>query len=86
VSILAKLWGWFSGTSIGKYLIEGVVLIAAIGGLYAKVRLDGEHAQAAKDTEATLKDVQTAQKVQTQVANESDDAVKAELRKNWKRA
>jgi len=45
----------------------------------------GEHAQAAKDTQAVLKDAQTAQKIEAQVANESDDEVKAELRKDFRR-
>lgn len=85
MKILSAIWGWFSGSTIGKYLIEGIILVGSAGALYAKVRLDGERAQQGKDAEATLKDVQTVRKVEAEVAQKPASDVQTELANKWNR-
>lgn len=82
---LTALWGWFSGSSIGKYLIEGLLAAATLAGICEKIRLDGIHAQQGKDAEAELKDVQVAQKVQADVAKLPQGEAQKELAKEFNR-
>lgn len=85
IALLKSLWSWFSGSTIGKYLIEGLALIGAIGGLYAKIRLDGEAEERAKETDATLKSVETARKVEQTVIAKPDAQVDSELANEFNR-
>lgn len=85
MKILSAIWGWFSGSSIGKYLIEGFLLIGSLGAIYEKIRLDGIHAQQGKDAEATLKDVAVSNRIQQQVSALPPDKVDDELASKYSR-
>lgn len=85
MNFLKSIWGWFTGSAIGKYLIEGLLAAVSAGAVYEKIRLDGIHAQQGKDAEAQLKDVAKASKVQQQVSALPADKVDDELASKYSR-
>ena len=85
MKFLTALWGWFSGSTIGKYLIEGLVALGALAGIYEKIRLDGIHAQQGKDAQQTLKDVAVSNRIQADVSKLPQGEAQKELEKEFNR-
>jgi hypothetical protein len=87
--MIAAAWAWFSGTTVGRWIIAGGALVLAVGGALLLGRQQGREAQEqqqeAESYEAYQDAVETRNSVEDRIRRAGDGTAAGRLRDGWSR-
>lgn len=87
--MIGAAWAWFSGSTLGRWIIGVGAAVLAIGGALVLGRRQGRQAQEqdqeAEDHEAYRDTVDTRRRIEDGVRRAGDGTAADELRRDWSR-
>jgi hypothetical protein len=85
MNLLKSAWGWFSGTTLGKYAAIAAGAIALFCAAMWKAYKAGAVERANAEAQQTIKDVSEAKDVQAKVDSLPSGRAQKELADKWSR-
>jgi len=86
IAFLKSIWGFISGSSIYKWLAEGLLAAGAAYTAYKVIEHEGALAEREKEAEASLKTAQTAAEITSEVQKLPSGGAQKQLGEEYNRS
>lgn len=87
--MIGAVWAWFSGSTLGRWIIGAGAVVLAIGGALLLGRRQGRQAeeqeQEGEAHEAYREAVETRKRIEDGIRRAGDGTAADELRRDWSR-